>query len=43
MGLEPNDKGYDDWLVEDGFICEGCGYAYLGLTRDGKKLSGDKE
>ena len=29
MGITPKDKEYKAWLVEEGGICEGCGYEYL--------------
>lgn len=35
MGITKKDVDYKFWLVEDGGICEGCGYDYL---KDGTEV-----
>lgn len=30
MELSEGDDCYNEWLVEEGDLCEGCGYDYLG-------------
>ncbi len=35
MGLDPEE--HPEWLVEYGFICEGCGYTYLNEYDDGEQ------
>ena len=36
MGLKKGDKYYEDWLVQNESICEGCGYNYLKNEQEGQ-------
>jgi hypothetical protein len=36
LGITEVDPRVDAWLIKDGIICEGCGYAYL--NRDNRKI-----